>query len=200
MMNGGTFLPSAQELLDKGEIFTLVAAVSGLIGVPDQPPLPLRELVARSYALGPFYALWAIEGLGHDYGDSFWNQGIVPQHILAPEVTRGLPPGSLLMLHAGIGLSIAQHVLTPLRWNTPPDELRRMVAEIVRLDRENSQPGYVGAAYEALGLVSRTMHPTMVPAIDGAVRAVAPEVRGYFWHGIGRALYFWLFNFLPCSD
>ena len=89
MMTGGNFVASAEELRNKGEIFTLVAAVSGLIGVPDQPPLPLRELVARSYALGPFYALWAIEGLGHDYGDSFWNQGVVPQHILSPETTAG---------------------------------------------------------------------------------------------------------------
>jgi hypothetical protein len=200
MLSGGTFVPSAEELRNKGEIFTLVAAVSGLIGVPLQGPLPLPQLVAHAYALGPFYALWAVEGLGHDYGDSFWKQGVTPHNILSPEVTRGLLPGSLLMLHAGVGLSIAQHVLGALRWNTPAREVSRMVAEIVRLDRDNSLPGYVGAAYESLGLVSRSMHPTMVTAIDRAVREVAPEVRGYFWHGVGRALYFWLFNFLPCSD
>src|SRR5262249_25642863 len=92
------------------------------------------------------------------------------------------------------------HVLGTLRWNTPQGEISRMVAEVVRLDRENSLPGCVGAAYESLGLVTRSMHPTMVAAVDRAVREVAPEVRGYFWHGVGRALYFWLFNFLPCSD
>jgi len=200
MLAGGNFVASAEELRNKAEIFTLVAAVSGLIGVPKQGPLPLPQLVARAYGLGAFYALWAVEGLGHDYGDSYWQQGVVPKNILSPEVTRTLPPGSLLMLHAGIGLSFAQHVLGALRWNTPQDEINRMVAEIVRLDRENSLPGYVGAAYESLGLVTRSMHPTMVAAVDRAVREVAPEVRGYFWHGLGRALYFWLFNFLPCSD
>jgi hypothetical protein len=199
-LSGASFLRSGQELLNKGEIFTLVPAVSGLIGVPARAPLNLPELVARSYCLGPFFSLWAIEGLGHDYGDSFWNQGTVPSRILSPEVTRDLPPGSLPMLHAGIGLSIAQTTLKGLPWNAPAEEVRRRVSEILRLDRENSLPGYVGAAYESLGLVSRTLHPTMVSAVDRVVREVAPELRGYFWHGVGRAIYFWVFNFLPCSD
>jgi hypothetical protein len=200
MLSGGNFVASAEELRNKGEVFTLVAAVSGLLGVPQESPLPLPQLVARAYALGAFYALWALEGLGRDYGDSFWRQRAVPHRILSPAAARGLPPGSLLMLHAGIGLSFAQHALAALRWNTPPGEISRMVAEAVLLDRENSLPGYAGAAYESLGLVTRSMHPTMVAAVDRAVREVAPEVRGYFWHGVGRALYFWLFNFLPCSD
>lgn len=197
---GNSLSRSAEHLLNKGQIFTLVPAVSGLIGIPLKPPLHLPELVARSYALGDFRSLWAIEGLGHDYGDSFWEQGITPNRILAPEVTRDLPPGSLPMLHAGIGLSFAQKLLDDLRWSTSAEELRRKVAEIVRLDRENSLPGYAGAAYESLGLVSRTFHPTRVADIDQAIRAVAPEIRGYFWHGVGRSIYFWIFNFLPCSD
>jgi hypothetical protein len=199
-LSGSSYLRSGQELLNKGEIFTLVPAVSGLIGVPKKPPLNLPELVARSYCLGPFFSLWAIEGLGHDYGDSFWHQGVVPSGILSPEVARGLPSGSLSMLHAGVGLSMAQTKFTGLDWRTPAEEIRRLVATIIDLDRDNSLPGYAGAAYESLGLVSRTIHPTMVPAVDQAVREVAPELRGYFWHGVGRALYFWVFNFLPCSD
>jgi hypothetical protein len=199
-LSATSYLRSGQELLNKGEIFTLVPAVSGLIGVPKEPPLNLPLLVARSYCLGPFFSLWAIEGLGHDYGDSFWHQGVVPSGILSPEVTRGLPPGSLSMLHAGVGLSMAQTTFGDLAWNTPAEEIRRLVAKIIGLDRDNSLPGYVGAAYESLGLVSRTIHPTMVAAVDQAVRAVAPELRGFFWHGVGRALYFWVFNFLPCSD
>jgi hypothetical protein len=198
-LSGTSYLRIGQELLNKGQIFTLVPAVSGLIGVPERGPLNLPELVARSYCLGSFLSLWAIEGLGHDYGDSFWHQGIVPSGILSPEVARGLPSGSLPMLHAGIGLSFAQTKLKGLDWRIPAEEIRRLVAEIVALDRDNSLPGYVGAAYESLGLVSRTIHPTMVSAVDQAVRAVAPEQRGYFWHGVGRSIYFWVFNFLPCS-
>lgn len=200
LLSGSSLLLTTEQLVNKGEIFTLVPAVSGLIAVPPKPPLPLPELVARSYALGDFFALWAIEGLGHDYGDSFWDQDVVPSRILAPDVTRTLPAGSLPMLHAGIGLSFAQTLLDDLRWDTPRDVLHRKIAEIARLCEDNSLPGYVGAAYESLGLVSRMFHPTQVVEIDQAVRAAAPEVRGYFWHGVGRAIYFWVFNFLPCSD
>jgi hypothetical protein len=200
LLSGGSVLATAGELVNKGQIFLLVPAVGGLIGEPEQPPLPLPELVARSYGLGDFRALWAIEGLGHDYGDSFWNQGVEPSGILSAAVSDRLPPGSLPMLHAGIGLSFAQTVLDGLGWTNRPEDLERRVARIVRLGRDNSLPGYAGAAWESMGLVSRMFHPTLVPSIDRAVRAAAPEQRGYFWHGVGRALYFWVFNFLPCSD
>ncbi|HVF58511.1 MAG TPA: hypothetical protein VNJ70_01670 [Thermoanaerobaculia bacterium] len=196
-----------QELLNKSEIFVLVAAVSGLIGAPSAgaatpggpvEPYPLDELVARCYALGDFQALWAIEGLGHEYGDFVWAQGEVPHGLLTSPHTATLPAGSLLMLHAGIGLSMAQHLLRGPSWESPA-ELRRLLAEIVGLDRANSQPGYLGAALESLGLVTRTFHPTLVPAVDRELRVVAPEAVGFFWHGVGRAIYFWIVNFLPCS-
>ncbi len=207
---GGNVWTSAGELLKKSEIFILVPAVAPLIDEPPHGLLPLPQMVANAYGrLGDFLALWGIEGLGHDYGDRFWQQGMVPHGILSPEVTKDLPSGSLPMLNAGIGLSMARTIFDGnalagfprgLCWDTPAAEIRRMVAEIVRLDRDNATPGYAGAAYENLGLTTRTLRPTMVPAVDQALREVAPEVRGYFWHGVGRALYFWLVNFLPCSD
>ncbi len=200
LLAGGNLLVSAEELVNKSEVFALVPAVAPLINAPRELPWPLPQLVANAYGLGFFFSLWALEGLGHDYAGAYWDQGTVPHGLLSPDATRGLPPGSLSMLHAGIGLAMAQALLGRLRCETRQDEIRRLVAEIVRLDRESSQPGYVGAAWESLGLVSRTLHPTRVADIDQAVRAVAPEVRGYFWHGVGRALYFWVFNFLPCSD
>ncbi len=189
-----------QELRDKGEVFCLVLDVASLIGVPAAPLFPLRELIGRSYALGPFPALWAVEGLGHEYGDSFWSQGIVPHRILCEERTGELPPESLLMLHAGIGLSFAQRCLDGAGAGTPEGELRSRVSEILRLCRENSRPGCLGAACESLGLVTRTFHPGLVPAVYQTVRAVAPEDAGYFWHGVGRAIFFSAINFLPGSD
>jgi len=199
-LTGGSQL-TGEELLNKAEVFTLVPAVAPLIGEPLKGPLPpLPQLVANAYALGDFFSLWAIEGLGHDYGNSFWKQGVRPHGILSPEVARDLPSGSLPMLNAGIGLSMARTIFDGLRWDTPAAEIRRMVAEIVRLDRDNALPGYTGAAYENLGLTTRTLRPTMVSAVDQAIREVAPQVRGYFWHGVGRSIYFWFSNFLPCSD
>ncbi len=206
---GGNVWTSAKELGNKGAIFVLVPAVGPLIGAPPHGLLPLPQMVANAYGrLGEFYSLWAIEGLGHSYGDRFWEQGTAPHGILSTEVTRDLPPGSLPMLNAGIGLSIARKTYEGnlagfpggLRWDTPAADIRRMIAEIVRLDHDNATPGYAGAVYENLGLTTRLLRPTMVPAVDQVLREIAPEVRGYFWHGVGRLLYFWLINFLPCSD
>ncbi|HEY4597048.1 MAG TPA: hypothetical protein VIJ02_11645 [Thermoanaerobaculia bacterium] len=195
--NGGLV---AEELRAKGEVFCLVLDVAKLIGVPSEPPFPLAELLARAYALGPFRALWAVEGLGKEYGDSFWHQGIVPRGILSDERTSGLPGRSLTMLDAGIGLSFAQYLLDGTSPRTPPAELAATVSEIVRLGRDNARPGYLGAAWESLGLVTRTFHPDLVTSVDRILRATAPEVLGYYWHGVGRAVYFAPINFLPGSD
>jgi len=199
LLSGGDLEMVGRELANKGEIFLLVAAVNGLIGVPERPPLPLPELAARCYALGGFGALWAIEGLGHVYGDSAWEQGVRPRDLLSPAVTAGLPPGSLLMMHAGIGLSIAKQLLDRLTCDVTDAKLLRTVADIGRLNEENSLPGHLGAAHESLGLVTRTFHPTLVARID-RILCDWPARRGYFWHGVGRAIYFWMTNFLPCSD
>src|SRR6185436_11551452 len=187
-----------QELRDKAEVFCLVLDVANLIGVPSAPPFPLRELLDRSYALGPFRALWAVEGLGHDYGDSFWEQGEVPSRILNDERTRDLPETSLLMLHAGIGLSFAQHCLEGA--SAREEDLLPRVSETLHLCRDSSRPGYLGAAYESLGLVARTFHAGLVAPIDRILRQIAPEVLGFYWHGVGRAIFFAAINFLPGSD
>ncbi|HEX7182758.1 MAG TPA: hypothetical protein VF756_13025 [Thermoanaerobaculia bacterium] len=195
--NGGL---AWEEIRFKGEVFCLVLDVAKLIGVPATLPFPLYELLERSYALGPFRALWAVEGLGHDYGDSFWNHGMTPHHILNDERTSALPDKSLTMLHAGIGLSIAQHLLSDATPQTPFAQVCDTVRRIVELDVDNSRPGYLGCAVESLGLVTRTFHPELTQTIDRAVQEVSPESRGYFWHGAGRAIYFGPINFLPGSD
>jgi hypothetical protein len=194
----GNALMALREIQSKAEVFFLVLEVGSLIGVPAAPPFPLLDLVARGYALDPFAALWAIEGLGHDYADSFLKLGAEPRGILAEASPPGLEARSLLMLHAGIGLGFAQRLLDGAERLVFP-ELRGIVLEVVRLCRDNSRPGYVGAAYESLGLVTRTFHPGLVAAVDGILREAEPEVRACFWHGAGRAIYFLPVNFLPCS-
>jgi hypothetical protein len=193
-------IAAAIELRNKGEVFLLVKGVALLIGIrPGEFPLPLPELLARSYGLGPFPALWAVEGLGHDYSQSYWNQGLAPHRLLSSPRTAALPAASLCMLNAGIGLSFADYLIGGLAPAAPAAEVRRVVAEIVGLCRDNARPGYLGAAFESLGLVTRLFHRERVAAVDQALRAVAPEVRSYFWHGAGRALYFSPESFLPFS-
>jgi hypothetical protein len=200
LATGTGALAGAVELRNKGEVFLLVQGVGLLIGLrPGEFPLPLLELLARSYRLGPFPALWAVEGLGHDYAQSYWDQGLVPRGLLSSPRTAALPDPSLCMLNAGIGLSFAEHLIDGLAPLAPAAEVRRAVAEIVALCRDNARPGYLGAAYESLGLLTRLFHRGRVAAVDQALLAVAPEVRSYFWHGAGRALYFAPESFLPFS-
>ena len=192
-------LDAAREVQNKLEVYVLVRQVARLIGVPDTFPLPLLDLVRRAYELTPYEALWAVEGLGHDYAESYWRQGLAPRALLTGGQGLALPPESLLMMHAGVGLGIAEHLLEGLGAEPATAEVERVVGEVVALCRDNSRPGFVGAAYESIGLVTRLFHPPLVPAVDAALRAVAPEVVGYFWHGAGRAIYFRPVNFLPGS-
>jgi len=200
LLADGSALLAVEELGSKGQVFCLVLNTEEILGVPAAPPFPLYELLAKAYALEPFPALWAVEGLGNAYGNSFFAQGITPSGILTGPEAAALPPKSLLMMHAGIGLSFAKTRLDALPRGAPFAELRTTVADVVHLCRTNSRPGDLGAAYESIGLVTRSFHPDLTAAVDTALREVAPEVVDHYWHGVGRALYFVPINFLPCSD
>jgi hypothetical protein len=196
----GSSVVALEEIRSKVEVFFLVLQVAKKIGVPAKPPFPpLGKLVDASYALGDFRALWAVEGLGHDYAKSFFDQGMIPQGILSVEKQPDLPHKSQIMLNPGIGLGIAENRLKDLP-PAPYEEVRRRVLEVVELCRDNVRPGYFGSAVEQLGLYPNSFNPQLVPVVDRAVREVAPEVLGYFWHGVGRSTFFKPINFLPCSD
>jgi hypothetical protein len=194
-------LAALTEIRNKAQVYVLVRQVSRLIGVPETFPLPLLELVARSYALGPFPALWAVEGLGHDYAVSWFDAGLEPRGLLTTVPrARALPPASLPMMHAGIGLGFAERLLEGAGAKTTAEALRLLVADVLRLCRTSSRPGYLGAALESLGLVTGLFHPALVAAVDDALRALGElEVLGFYWHGVGRSIYFRPANFLPCS-
>lgn len=191
-----------RELANKLEVYLLVLTVGRILKVPSGSLFPLLEFVDRAYQLPQFQALWAVEGLGHDYANSFLRQGIEPVGILSEERQPHLPEKSLLMLHAGIGLGFAQQGLGKISPRSPIAEIRRRVEQIVRRCRANSRPGYLGAALESLGLQTYDFHPTsLTPIVDRVLREVDPDAVPFFWHGVGRAVYFDTpINFLPCSD
>lgn len=189
-----------QELRNKVEVFLLVMEAANLLHIPKEGPLPLPDLVQNAYGLGPYQALWAVEGLGHEYGDRYFKMGIEPREILSEASWPNLPHASLLMLHAGIGLSFAKQTLAHSNSATTDAQLTQQILEIIRLCRANVRPGYLGPSLESLGLVVRTFNPDLFARVDPILRTHAPEVRPYYWHGVGRALYFLVGNWLPCSD
>lgn len=194
-----------QELRNKFEVFFLVAAVGDKLNIPAQPPYPeLAELVERAYKLGHYPALWAVEGLGHFYADTFWARNEMPEGILRGERIEGVPPKALLMLNAGIGMSFAQHLLKDVTHLSPRPKFRRVLQQFVSLCRDNATPGYEGAALESLGLVARSgaftgdsQPPLMVQIISEELAEMDPEARSFLWHGAGRATYFLPINFIP---
>jgi hypothetical protein len=186
---------------NNAEIIQLVAHISKVLPPPGTEA-PLFSLVEKCYAMGTFPALWAIEGLGHWYADSFYQRASAqmeePRELLTSSTVEGLPPKSLTMLHAGIGMSFAKRNLAPLKAGSPAAEIRAAAEKIVGLCRNSSRPGYAGCAIESLGLASRFLHGTkMVRALDEQLAPLGEDLVGYLWHGAGRAMYFSPPNFMP---
>lgn len=187
-----------QEFRNNYEVYNLVKHVHERLQIPSEGDFPLAELINRAYALGAYPDLWAVEGLGHDYAASLMERGGTNvRGILTDERASVLPAKSLTMMHAGIGLAFAERLMKQVTPYSSRARARGVLAEFVRLCRENSRPGYVGAAYESLGLVTRTWHAQTVGLVDGVLCEIEPEVVGYFWHGAGRALYFLPIYFVP---
>jgi len=187
-----------QTLRNNYEVFNLVKHVSSLLKVPfEGSQFDLAKLVRDAYALGAYPDLWAVEGLGHLYALTFWNKGRPIRGILTDVSRDVLPAKSLTMMHAGIGLGFAQQLMNTVTPYSAPEEIRRVLREFVTLVDENSRRGYEGAAYESLGLVTRFWHSQMVGVVEQHLQEIAPHVLGYFWHGVGRSLYFLPLFFVP---
>ena len=185
------------ELRNKLEIFFLVENAESRLGISPVEYTPLTTLVERAYALGEFLSLWAVEGLGHVYGQLALQDIPAPCELLAGPASEAVRPGAFLMLHAGIGLAFAQALLAPLTAQNAGGSLPQVISKFVVFCRENSRPGYVGAAYESLGLFTREFHADLVPIVDRELQHSAEDLVGYFWHGVGRAIYFSVGSFLP---
>jgi hypothetical protein len=185
-----------QELINKVEVFRLVRNLSSILKLSDGDSSSLPDLVQKAYLRSPFEALWAVEGVGHYYADEYWKRHGPPRGLLL-DVDPSVPAKSLLMLHAGMGLCFADRLIGNLTTESTPSEVRDALEQFVRLCRENSRQGYLGAAIESLGIVTRDFYPDLFKPITAQFRFVAPEFTGYYWHGIGRAIYFSRKFFLP---
>lgn len=194
-----------REYLNKSEVFVLVLAVPRILGLPSHPPFPsLKEIVERAYSHPPYPIVWLVEGSGKYYTDTFWAVGQVPQEILSLRNLRGITPKSRLMLNAGLGLSLAEHLGQGVKPSDPAEQIRRMIDEFLGLVRTNATPGSQGAALESLGLVTRmgvftgVADPVqMVEVVSRELRQIDAQAWDYFWHGAGRSLYFNPVNFVP---
>ncbi|HVT60554.1 MAG TPA: hypothetical protein VHR45_19430 [Thermoanaerobaculia bacterium] len=154
---------------------------------------PLAQQVASAQALFPLHlAPWVIEGLGYHHGEAAWRRGADPRELLRGD----LPPGSLIALHAGLGLSLAGRALARVSARSAPD-LAALSTGFMALCREVSRPGYAEITFEALGFIARMRGRRLVPLLDRELARLDPALGELFWHGAGRALYMLPYNVLP---
>jgi hypothetical protein len=188
-----------QECKNKLEAFNLFEYVDVALDLPAEPDVLLPALVAKAEALGPYRAVWAMEGLGRYYAEAYWTHKGTPRELLAADQARALPLRSLIPLHTGMGLAFADRILASLTPQSSEAAVGMALQQFIALCRHNSRDGYTGAALEALGLVTRHRSPRLVLLVDQLLSGIEPDMVGYFWHGVGRGLYFLPINALPCS-
>lgn len=193
-----------REFRNKLKVFDLFENVDTVLRLPSGADLPLHELIGRTSSMDSFIAVWATEGIGHYHAENAWQSGVGPSGLLAGVATRGVPPKSLVALHAGMGLSLANRLLARVgracRKCPEPSGLRGALRQFLTLCRDNANEAYLGASYEALGLVARNLYPHLVTEIDRELSEMGDNLTDYFWHGVGRAIYFAPTNYVPLSS
>jgi hypothetical protein len=183
------------EMVHKLRVYWLVRGMEGKVpaavhGTPDW-----GGRVAAAYRLAPYETLFALERIGHRVASAELATGAA---VGLRGLEADLPPESLILLHAGMGMALACHLVQPMPASAAPAVYERAVRRFLDLCREGSVPGYAAAAIEPLGLVVRTFAPRQLRRLDRQLRRLDPEAARYLWHGAGRALYFLPVNFFPC--
>jgi len=186
-----------QELTNKLQAFDLFEHVDVMLNLSKEVDVPLTALVEQADALGPYRAVWATEGLGRYYTEMYWEHQGTPQELFTAERVATLPARSLIPLHTGMGLSLAERLLQTVTLESPEADIGPVLQRFVMLCRHNARAGYEGAALEALGLVTRLVYPQLMYLVDERLAQMAPDIQGYFWHGVGRGLYFLPMHALP---
>ncbi|MEI6668053.1 MAG: hypothetical protein WCP29_07845 [Acidobacteriota bacterium] len=158
---------------------------------------PIDEQVAACYARGDYPALWLVEGLGERYADAYLAGDKPVRDLLTAGEGGALPEKTRLMMHAGIGIAFAKHSINALTPFSKETDVLAALNVFLELVRDNSMPGYEGAALESLGLVTRTWYPQLVRLVAEHMLALDVDAWEFFWHGAGRAMYFSPMYMLP---
>jgi hypothetical protein len=149
----------------------------------------LVDLVVETCRRDPRHMVFLLERLCYDFVKGRWASG-EPRHLFdGPEAAR-LPEQSLILLHAGLGMALADLLVRPLRPGDPAAVCDAVLDRFSRLLEANARPEFAAVAFESLGLMVRRFLPHLHVLVEGRLRARDPRVAAWYWHGAGRAIYF----------
>ena len=183
------------ELHNKLQSFYLFEYIDLVLDISPEVEPSLQELLNRASRLGSFFSVWATEGIGHYYSDWHLARGSLPELLLPGQDRRDLPPSSLIPLYAGLGLSLAESFLRIV--DIEQIDTGIAVDRFIQHCQNNVRKGFAGEVCEALGLATRNLYPHLVNTIDLHLSQIDDALLAYFWHGVGRAIYFVPTNFPP---
>lgn len=184
-----------RELQNKLFSFFLFEHVDSMLNISLTSEPSLSQLLSHASRLGSFIAVWAAEGIGHYYSDWHFSRERLPEQLLSAVDIQDFPASNLVPLHAGLGLSLAESLLAATEKNKM--DVSTAVNRMNEFCEKNVRKGFQEEVFEGLGLATRNLYPHLVPAIDLHLSRLDPGLLAYFWHGIGRAIYFAPSNFAP---
>lgn len=175
-------------------VFTLVRNNPEKLGIPKTGEFDLATYMDKAYDIGDFENIWTVEGLGHVYTQRVWklkwNLSEDAHDIMSEGQAAHMPAKSLTMMHAGLGLGLAESLLRQLTIDSSTKDTERVVKLFIKLCHNNSREGYEGCALESLGLVTRVFNYPMVDKVQKVLADLDDRAWQFFWRGAGRALYF----------
>jgi hypothetical protein len=167
------------ELHNRLHAYKLFQYADRTLGVGESAPVALPELIGRTLPLCEADRVWTAEGASYYWSEACSSAGYKP--ALSREAA---PEWATIPLHAGLGLFVATRRLGGARSGDA-------VAEALASDvAASAMPGFERVAFESAGLVARTLHPHLLPALDRALSANDRVLRACLWHGFGRGSYF----------
>jgi hypothetical protein len=157
----------------------------------------LAALVAETCRRDPKHLAFLLERLCYDFVRGAWRAGKEPLHLLDGEAARALPDRSLILLHAGLGMALTQHLMRPVRPDQPAAVFDAALDRFAELVSANARPDFAAVPFEALGLMVRRFLPRLHDPLEARLRARDARLASYYWHGAGRAIYFLPGSFHP---
>lgn len=130
--------------------------------------------------------LWRTEGLGY--------------YLVATATQRNeswprldsleLRPASLVALHLGVGMALAMKLLEEIDGSQSDETVVRDLEHFWGVCQGCALPESARAVAEPLGFVAVNYYPERICLLNDLMPNVEARLRDFFWHGVGRGLYF----------